>query len=130
MSFLIHLIGPVGVDASLSRKRSPVRVRYGVLRHFRSYNFIVIYNLEHNIKFERNKNGFEYNYENKTYKYYPDFILDDGTYIEIKNFLTKQEEEKINQFKYKLKILFKKDIQYMFDYVIDKYGKNFIQIYE
>ena len=39
----------------------------------------VIYNLEHGIKFERNKQGFEYVFENKTYKYYPDFILGNGT---------------------------------------------------
>ena len=43
----------------------------------------VIYNLEHNIKFERNKQGFEYEFENKKYKYYPDFILEDGTYVEV-----------------------------------------------
>ena len=96
-----------------------------------SYELVyVIYNLEHNIKFQRNKEGFEYIFNNKTYKYYPDFILDDGTYIEIKNFLTEQVKEKIKQFKHKLNILFKKDILYMFDYVINKYGKKFIKLYE
>jgi len=63
----------------------------------------VIYNLDHNIKFERNKLGFEYIYENKTHKYYPDFILEDGTYIEIKGYetdLTEIKKQRLSNEKY------------------------------
>lgn len=90
----------------------------------------VIYNLEHNIKFERNKKGFEYIYENQTHKYYPDFILEDGTYIEIKNFKSNITDAKIFYFKNKIKILYKNEIKLYLDYVITKYGKNFINLYE
>lgn len=37
----------------------------------------VIYNLEHNIKFERNTTGYEYVYDGITRKYFPDFYMND-----------------------------------------------------
>jgi len=77
----------------------------------------VIYNLDHNIKFERNKQGFEYIYKNKTHKYYPDFILEDGTYIEIKGHLDDKNKEKIKQFKHDIIIIDKKHIQWYLNYV-------------
>lgn len=90
----------------------------------------VIYNLEHNIKFERNTEKFNYIFENKNYKYIPDFILDDNTYIEIKGYYTKQTEEKIKQFPYQITILYRNNLQIEFDYVEQKYGKHFIELYE
>lgn len=90
----------------------------------------VIYNLEHNINFKRNKQGFEYIFENKKYKYYPDFILEDGTYIEIKGYLNNKNKEKIKQFKHNLIIIDKTQIKQYLNYSIDKYGKNFIELYE
>jgi len=88
----------------------------------------VIYNLEHNIQFERNKKGFKYIYENKEYRYYPDFI-EAGQYIEIKGYKTKKDDEKWKVVK-NLKIMFYEDIKYMLDYVINIYGKDFIKLYE
>ena len=90
----------------------------------------VIYNLEHNIKFVRNLEGFEYQYENEIHKYYPDFILEDGTYVEVKGYFTKQTEEKIKAFKNKLEIIDKFKIKPYLEYVEEKYGKNFIELYE
>ena len=90
----------------------------------------VIYNIDHNIKFVRNKEGFEYEFENKKYKYYPDFILEDGTYVEIKAVLNKKNKAKIESFNKKLTIIDKKGIQQYIDYVVEKYGKNFIELYE
>lgn len=58
----------------------------------------VVYNLDHNIGFKRNTKFFNYIYKGKPRRYYPDFILDDGTYIEIKGYYTEQVYEKIKQF--------------------------------
>ena len=90
----------------------------------------VIYNLDHDIKFVRNKEGFEYEFVNKKYKYYPDFILEDGTYIEIKAILNKKNKVKVESFNKKLIIIDKKGMQQYIDYVVEKYGKNFIELYE
>lgn len=44
----------------------------------------VIFNLEHNISFTRYSGFFEYEFEGKKHKYYPDFLMTDGTIVEIK----------------------------------------------
>lgn len=91
----------------------------------------VIYNIEHDIKFERNKNKFEYEYEGKKLKYLPDFIID-GKYIEIKGYNNKQWEAKFNQFPKNetLEVLMENEMKPYLDYVIEKYGKDFIKLYE
>ena len=89
----------------------------------------VIYNLEHDIKFERNVKGFEYEFNNKKYKYYPDFILDDGTYIEIKGYLDEKGKAKISAISNLKLILGKKENEKYLDYTIKNYGEDFIKLY-
>jgi len=81
----------------------------------------VIYNLDHDIKFERNKEGFEYIYNGEVCKYYPDFILEDGTYLEIKGYMNGKDEEKIKQFKFPLKVLSTNEILPYINYVKETY---------
>lgn len=90
----------------------------------------VIYNIEHNIRFERNKKGYEYTYNGELHKYYPDFILEDGTLLEIKGYETDKDKEKYKAINSNLKILYRKDMNQILDYVIDKYGRNFIKLYQ
>lgn len=89
----------------------------------------VIYNLDHNIKFDRNHRGFNYNYENKIKKYYPDFVIG-NEYIEIKGYHSKQFDAKVSQFPLKLKILHKAELHPVLEYVKNTYGKNFVSLYE
>ena len=88
----------------------------------------VIYNLDNNIKFERNKKGFEYLYKNKILKYYPDFKVGDD-YIEIKGWKDNKTMCKIEQFNGNLIVLYKNDLLDVFEYVINTYGKDFIKLY-
>jgi hypothetical protein len=88
----------------------------------------VIYNLEHDIRFERNKEAYIYEYKGEIHKYYPDFILD-GKIIEIKGFSTEQTRAKSESVE-NLVILYGKDIKKEIDYVISKYGRDFISLYE
>jgi len=61
---------------------------------------------KNNIKWRRPNEQFEYVFENKKRKYTPDFyLIEEGTYIEIKGHKTKKDEAKWNQFPMKLKIL-------------------------
>jgi endogenous inhibitor of DNA gyrase (YacG/DUF329 family) len=89
----------------------------------------VIYNLENNIFFERNKKSFEYFYDNKLLKYFPDFIIDD-IYYEIKGYVNEKTTSKIKQFDGKLVIIGKKEIKKYINYVTEKYGHDFIKLYE
>lgn len=94
----------------------------------------VIYNIDNNINFERNLEGFEYTYNGKIRKYYPDFKINE-TYYEIKgrrNFISMdvENQEKVKQFKHNLIVLYEKDIKKYLEYVIGKYGKNYVSMYE
>ena len=89
----------------------------------------VIYNLEHDVSFSRNRIGFDYQYNNKTYKYYPDFIID-NTYYEIKGYMNDKVNAKIKSFPNKLIVLYKNDMKPYLEYVKKKYGKDFIKLYE
>lgn len=89
----------------------------------------VIYNIEHNIIFERNKNGFKYIWNEKEHTYYPDFIINDR-YYEIKGYETKQDIAKYQSVNKPIIILYKKDLTEIISYVENKYGKNFISLYE
>jgi hypothetical protein len=94
----------------------------------------VIYSLEHNVKFERNNVGFIYNHNGQDRKYYPDFVVGE-TYYEIKGRksyeqLDEENKQKISQFKKNLVVLYSKEMQTYLNYVIDKYGKNFTDLYE
>ena len=89
----------------------------------------VIYHLENNIPFTRNTEGFDYKWGNKIRKYYPDFIIN-GEYIEIKGWMNERDKEKVKAFPKNIKVLYRKDMDYIFDYVIKKYGKDFIKLYD
>lgn len=84
----------------------------------------VIYNLDHNIKFERCPTSiyYTYSYKNKKYKYYPDFILPDNSLVEIKGYHSEQVDLKIAAVKDRpITVLYKNDMLYMFEYVKSNY---------
>lgn len=94
-----------------------------------SYELVwVIYQLDHNQAFVRNKQSYDYNWNGKTHKYYPDF-LQNNKLIEIKGFINKQTIEKFKTVP-NLIILLKEDLAKEFAYVESAYGKDFIKLYE
>lgn len=88
----------------------------------------VIWNIENNKSIERCKEKREYIFNGEKHIYIPDFIVENEV-IEIKGYSSKQWEEKIKQ-NSDVKVLYKNDIKPYLDYVISKYGKNFISLYE
>jgi hypothetical protein len=88
----------------------------------------IIYQLEHNKPFERNKVRYEYEWNGKIKEYIPDFIQNNDI-IEIKGYLTEQTKVKLKSVR-NLKVLFRRDLNKEFEYVETKYGKNFIELYE
>ena len=109
---------------------------YGTYKGFEcdsSYELaFVIYNIDHNIIFDRNLTSFEYNYENQLHKYFPDFVLADGTFIEVKGRITDKDLAKWQDFPAdkSLKILDREAIKPYLDYCISTYGKDFIKLYD
>ena len=91
----------------------------------------VIYNLENGVSFCRNLKKFAYTYRHRKKFYIPDFFLNESKeYIEIKGYKTFQFEQKMLQFKFPLKVIGKNEINRYLDYAIEKYGKNFIKLYD
>lgn len=67
----------------------------------------------HKIPWKQNTEGFEYQFEGKTHKYFPDFIIltEQPLYIEIKGFKRKNDEAKWKSFPHRLEILYYNDLQ-------------------
>lgn len=91
----------------------------------------VLYHKDHFIDIERNKERFLYTFEDKTHYYLPDFIVN-GKLYEIKGYKNKNWKAKMDQFPKdrELIILEKEDMKPYLEYATNKYGKNFIDIYE
>lgn len=106
-----------------------------------------IYNKENSLPIERNTEySFDYMYENKIHKYFPDFKIN-NEFIEIKGeqFL-KEDDSWQNPYdhsldllfeakhqcalKNKVKIIYSKECQKYIDYINNKYSKNFLETFK
>jgi hypothetical protein len=90
----------------------------------------VVYALDHGIAFERNHEVFPYEFEARSMRWIPDFRLADGTYLEIKGYETEQAKAKFAAFPRSLRVLKRADVQDMFQYVWQRYGRNVQALYE
>lgn len=84
----------------------------------------VVYCIDHNIPIKRNYEYKEYIFEDKLYKFYPDFIVNNCDIIEIKGFITPKNKAKIEQI-HDVVFIYKKEIQPYIDYVVNKYGVDY-----
>lgn len=92
----------------------------------------IIYQLDHNVKFERYTNWFPYEFNGESRKYYPDFIMEDGSFSEIKGYVNLEWQAKLDAFP-KDKILhvyYKDEMRPIFDYVVKTYGNEWMYMYD
>jgi hypothetical protein len=89
----------------------------------------VIYQLDRGMRFKRNTEGFEYEFNKKRLKFYPDFILENGEYVEIKGWITDKDKAKFSAFPKTLNILYRKDMTPILNSVVSKYGKEYWKLY-
>lgn len=88
----------------------------------------VIYCLESKKDIKRNTEKREYIWEGKVKNYIPDFIVD-GVVTEVKGFITEQWLAKLEA-NPDVVVLYEKDLEAILSYVKEKYGKDFIRLYE
>lgn len=89
----------------------------------------VIYCLDHDIKIERNKQMFDYEYNGEIRKYLPDFIVDNKL-VEVKGWKDPKWLVKEKVFR-NIKIIDKDEIQQYIDYVKSTYNcKELVDMYE
>ena len=93
----------------------------------------IVYNLDHGIPFERCSETFEY-YDSETCRwrtYFPDFVLPDGTIVEIKGYYTQNDTDKMQavilDYRRDIVLMLKKDLAVQLNYCKNRYGKDFAQ---
>lgn len=88
----------------------------------------VIYCLEHNIDIIRNTEKLKYIWQGAVKNYIPDFVVQ-GIVTEIKGYKTEQWFAKLAA-NPDVTVLYEKDLEAVLKYVKNKYGKDFISLYE
>ena len=84
----------------------------------------LIYCFDHNINVKRYDGFYNYSYEGKSRRYYPDFIIN-NTIIEIKGFYTEKVKIKTESVKDRpIVVLYRKDLKEVFDYIESTYNKT------
>lgn len=89
----------------------------------------VIYCIDHKIPIKRCEEKRIYEWDGNKHIYIPDFVINNDTIIEIKGYNTKQWQIKQQQ-NLDVVVLYKKEMKPYLDYVINKYGTNYIDLYE
>ena len=94
---------------SFSKKRIK---EYGGVKFDGSWEMkLAIWFDEHNVKWVRNTESFQYEFEGKTRRYFPDFYLPDiDCFVEVKGWRVPKDEAKWKQFPHRLVTLSGKDL--------------------
>jgi hypothetical protein len=90
----------------------------------------VVWASDNDIPFIRNLELFPYEYQGQVKYWMPDFLLADGTYIEIKGYLTEQAKANFEFFLRPLEVFTRAELSRMFDHVWHTYGRNLTALYE
>ncbi|HEY1296357.1 MAG TPA: hypothetical protein VGJ60_25040 [Chloroflexota bacterium] len=90
----------------------------------------VIYALDHGFWFERNWQSFSYWWGGRARSWIPDFRLKNNMYLEIKGYESPQVQAKFAAFPHGLIVVKRENMQFVFDYVIGSYGRDFTRLYE
>lgn len=92
----------------------------------------IIYNLDHNIIFKRCNRVYLYEHNGKSFKYFPDFELADGSLVEIKGYHSEVVDLKTASVTDRpIKVLYENDLQYAFNWVAQNYSyKDLSDLYE
>lgn len=86
----------------------------------------IIFHLEHGHQIQRNWKSFDYQFEGATRKFIPDFLVD-GHYMEVKGWQSTQWKAKLEAFPFPIEVFDAKRMKPILNYVIDRYGSNFVQ---
>lgn len=91
----------------------------------------VIYHLDHGVSFIKNTKKFPYVFEEKQRNYIPDFYRADlDSFIEVKGYRSVQFDAKVSCFPKTLIVLYENDMDPILGYVVERYGLDFVSLYE
>lgn len=92
---------------------------------------LVVYCQDHDIAIERNRVAFEYEWQGGTRNYLPDFVVE-GQLVEVKGLATERDLAKWAAVPEgeKFAVVSAQEISPILDYVIERYGEDFTDMYE
>lgn len=86
---------------------------------------MIVYFQENNMELTRNTRKFPYVVKGGRLKFYqPDFLVEDGSYIEVKGINDYKAKKKVASFPFPIKVLTYKDMKIYLDYMDKNHGKN------
>ena len=89
----------------------------------------LIYCLDHNIPIKRCNKKFVYSFKGKQYNYYPDFIINEDTIVEVKGYINEKAKAKHEQYP-EILLISNSIIDNIIKEVIYNYGKDFTRLFE
>ena len=89
---------------------------------------LLVYFHDHNMELTRNTKEFKYFFgrSKRPQWYRPDFILEDGTYVEIKGIKDRRSMAKMNQFPFPIQMWGAREMKPYLDYMKRQYGDDWI----
>lgn len=75
---------------------------------------------ENNVLFKKNRIGFKYIFDKHEHIYFPDFLINESVFVEVKGYETEKDRCKWEQFPYKIIILKEKQINLLKKRLINK----------
>lgn len=85
---------------------------------------LIVYCHNHNIELIRNTKKYPYKWGRSIKYYQPDFIMEDGTFIEVKGINDYQAKRKVSSFPFPIEVMTYKKMKKYLDYMEITYGKD------
>lgn len=85
---------------------------------------LIVFFHDHSMELTRNTKKFEYVYRKRKYYYQPDFIDENGHYIEVKGIMDNLAKRKLEWFPCPIRVFGRKEIKPYIEYMVQKYGKD------
>ena len=85
---------------------------------------ILVYFHDHGMEITRNSRKFPYKFGRKMDYYQPDFILEDGTYVEVKGIRDRRSMAKMSEFPYPIQMWGAREMKPYLEYMDKTYGRD------
>lgn len=85
---------------------------------------LLVYFHDHGMELTRNTRKWSYKYRNKTCYYQPDFLDENGHYIEVKGIMDTRAKRKLDWFPCPIQVFGAKEMKPYLEYMEQAYGKD------
>lgn len=91
---------------------------------------LIVFFHDHGMELTRNTKKFEYVYRKRKYYYQPDFIDENGHYIEVKGIMDNLAKRKLEWFPYPIRVFGRDEMKPYLEYMAQKHGRNWSEKFQ